>query len=102
MKKFLQFDITAGKCLVGLDAIANIQPGSTSTLFIYYVGNSSLKTTITFTADSTYATHYAIMQAVSDALSAASAGPSMIYQVPALPIVPGGSSPNTVTTITYA
>jgi hypothetical protein len=104
MKKFLQFALTAspysttspGKCLVGLDGIANMQPGSTSTLLIYYIsGSAAYKTTITFAADSTYATHYAIMQSVSDAMVSASM-PGGVYVVPTLP------NGNAITTIVYA
>jgi len=110
MKKFLQFALTAspysttapGKCLVGLDNITNMQPGSTSTLLIYYIaGTSASKLTITFAADSSYGTHYAIMQAVSDSMVSASM-PGGVYVIPTLPVASGASTANVITTIAYA
>lgn len=107
MKKFLLFNITGTglKTVVGLDNIAWIKLASTSTMEIYYAGSALLKTTITFgTADSTYAPHYAVMQALNDAMVGASQ-PGGYYVVPTLPLKPSPSSAtdyNTISTIAYA
>lgn len=105
MKKFLQFNITGTglKTIVGLDNVAWVKLASTSTMEIYYVGGT--KTTITFgTADSTYAPHYAVMQALNDAMVGASQ-PGGCYVVPTLPLKPSPSNNtdyNTISTIAYA
>lgn len=92
----LQVLTSPSKTLMGLDNIATMQINSTSSMFVYYAGNTSNKVTITFkSADSTYATHYAVMQAINDAVVAASL-PGGIYIVPSLPLS------NAVASVVYA
>jgi hypothetical protein len=107
MKKFLQFTITGTglKALIGLDNIVNVVINSTTELYVYYSGTSSYKVKITFgTADSSYAPHYTVMQALNDSMIAASQ-PGGAYTVPTLPLKPSPVSStdyNTISTVTYA
>jgi len=107
MKKFLLFNITGTglRTIVGLDNMAWVKIVSGTVMEIYYTGSSSLKTTITFgTSDTTYAPHYAVMQAFNDAMVGATQ-PGGFYTVPTLPLKPSPSSAtdyNTISTIAYA
>ena len=97
MKKFLIFNVTNSgpKAMLGLDNIAWIKVVSGTVMEIYYTGSASLKTTIVFTnSDTTYSAHYAVMQAINDALVAANQ-PSGAYSVPPLPLN------NTISSATY-
>lgn len=98
MKKFLLFNITGTglKTMVGLDNLAWVKIVSGTVMEIYYTGSASLRAAITFgTSDTTYAAHYAVMQAINDAMISASQ-PSGAYPVPPLPLN------NTITNVTYA
>ena len=103
MKKFIQFVITGTglRAIMGLDNITQIKINDTSTMYVYYAGSTS-KITITFTnADSSFSSHYAVMQALNDAV-VASSNPGGMYVCPTLPIYTGGTAANTISTIAYA
>lgn len=105
MKKFLQFNITGGtgsKAIMGMENITNIVIGSGTTLLVYYAGQTSYRTVITFAySDTTYAPHYAVMQAINDAMVGASQ-PGGIYTVPTLPLKPSSTTEyNTISTVSY-
>jgi hypothetical protein len=106
MKRLISFPIgTAGnKVIVGVDNIATITFPTTSTMFIFYVGSATLKTTITFTtADATYASHNAVVKAISDAfaIGAFSKDNFAVYELPTLPIV-SGTTQQVLTSVAYA
>jgi hypothetical protein len=105
-KKYLQFTIGAANSLVRALVPANtdwfITMPTTSTLLFHSMGSShtgSDVVTITFTtADTTYASHYAVVNALANANGAHSA-PDVII-VPALPLV--GSTQQLITSIVIA
>ena len=101
MKKLLSFTIgsTAAKVVIGIDNIAAITFPTTSTMFIFYVGSATLKTTITFTtADASYGAHLAVVKAISDTFSNG-VSPLGVYE-PTLP--PVGSTAQLITSVAYA
>ena len=104
-RKFLQFTIGAASSLVKHLFSANadyfITMPSTSTLLLhaYSAHAGSDVITITFTtADATYASHYAVIDALASANSPGS-NPAAII-VPALPMV--GATQQLITSITFA
>lgn len=105
MKKFLQFTIGAAtalpKVLISASADYLIAMPSTSTMTLTTLGGVATADviTITFTtADSTYASHYAVVNALALANSAASNPEAII--VPALPLV--GSTQQLITSVAVA
>jgi hypothetical protein len=106
MKKFLQFTIGAAnalpKALISASADYLIQMPTTSTLTLTNLnayGSSVDVVTITFTtADATYASHYAVINALALANSAASNPEAII--IPALPLV--GSTQQLITSVAIA
>ena len=101
-RKFLQFTIgtTLVKTLFSANADYFITFASTSTLTLhaYSAHAASDLITITFTtADTTYASHQAVIDALALANSAASAPTAII--VPALPMV--GATQQLITSITF-
>ena len=102
-RKFLQFTIgtTLVKTLFSANADYFITFASTSTLTLhaYAAHAASDLITITFTtADTTYASHQAVIDALALANSAASAPTAII--VPALPMV--GATQQLINTITFS
>lgn len=104
-RKFLQFTIGAAdalpKALVAANADYLITMPSTSTLVLTVLaGNSATDViTITFTtADATYASHYAVVNALALANSALS-NPDVVI-VPALPLV--GATQQLITSVGIA
>ena len=104
-RKFLQFTIGAANSLVKHLFSANadyfITMPSTTTLLLhaYSAHAGSDVITITFTtADATYESHQAVIDALALANSAASAPTAII--VPALPMV--GATQQLITSITFA
>jgi hypothetical protein len=105
MKKYLQFTIGAAtalpKALIPASADYLITMPSTSTLVLTVLGGVSTAdvVTITFTtADATYASHYAVINALALANSAASNPEAII--IPALPLV--GSTQQLITSVAIA
>ena len=106
MTKFLQFTIGAAnalpKALVPASANFLITMPSTSTLALTNLnayGSSADVITITFTtADSTYKSHYAVIDALALANSAASNPEAII--IPQLPLV--GSTQQLITSVAIA
>lgn len=93
-RKFLQFTIGAAdalpKALISANAEYFITMPTTSTLVLTVLGGVATADviTITFTtADATYASHYAVVNALANANSAASNPDAII--VPALPVLSG-------------
>jgi hypothetical protein len=105
-KKYLQFTIGAANALVKTLVPANtdwfITMPTTSTLLFHSMGSAhagSDVVTITFTtADATYASHYAVINALALANSAHS-NPDVII-VPALPLV--GATQQLITSVAIA
>jgi hypothetical protein len=104
-KKFLQFTIGAAnalpKALISAGADYLITMPSTSTLVLSAIGGVSTADliTITFTtADATYASHYAVVNALALANSAHS-NPDVIIN-PVLPLV--GSTQQLITSVVLA
>ena len=105
MTKFLQFTIGAAnalpKALVPASANFLITMPSTSTLVLTAIGGVATADviTITFTtADSTYKSHYAVIDALALANSAASNPEAII--IPQLPLV--GSTQQLITSVAIA
>ena len=104
-RKYLQFTIGAANSLIKKLMSANadyfITMPSTRTLVLHSISAShatSDEITITFTtADATYESHYAVINALALANSAASAPTAII--VPALPMV--GATQQLITSITF-
>lgn len=101
-KKFLQFTIGAAnalpKALVSANENYLITMPSTSTLVLTVLGGVATAdvVTITFTtADATYASHYAVVNALALANSASSNPDAII--VPALPLV--GATQQLITSV---
>jgi hypothetical protein len=103
-RKFLQFTIGAANALERKLFSANADyfismTTTTVTLHAYAAHAASDLITITFTtADTTYASHQAVIDALALANSAASAPTAII--VPALPMV--GATQQLITSITFA
>jgi hypothetical protein len=104
-RKFLQFTIGAAnalpKALISANADYLITMPSTSTLVLTVLGGvaTSDVITITFTtADATYASHYAVVNALANANSASSNPDAII--VPALPLV--GATQQLITSVAIA
>lgn len=104
-RKFLQFTIGAAnalpKALISANAEYLITMPSTSTLVLTVLGGVATADviTITFTtADATYASHYAVVDALALANSASS-NPNAII-VPALPLV--GATQQLITSVAIA
>lgn len=104
-KKFLQFTIGAAnalpKALISAGADYLITMPSTSTLVLTVLGGvaTSDVITITFTtADATYASHYAVVNALALANSAASNPDAII--IPVLPLV--GATQQLITSVAVA
>lgn len=104
-RKFLQFTIGAAdalpKALISANAEYFITMPTTSTLVLTVLGGVATADviTITFTtADATYASHYAVVNALANANSAASNPDAII--VPALPLV--GSTQQLITSVAIA
>ena len=105
-RKFLQFTIGAAtalpKTLISANADYFITMPSTSTLVLHSISAShatSDEITITFTtADATYASHYAVVNALASANSSSS-NPDVII-VPALPMV--GVTQQLITSVAIA
>lgn len=104
-RKFLQFTIGAAnalpKALISANAEYLITMPTTSTLVLTVLGGvaTSDEITITFTtADATYASHYAVVDALALANSASS-NPNAII-VPALPLV--GATQQLITSVVIA
>jgi len=104
-KKFLQFTIGAAnalpKALISANADYLITMPTTSTLVLTAVGGVATadEITITFTtADATYASHYAVVNALALANSASSNPDAII--VPALPLV--GATQQLITSVAIA
>ena len=103
-RKFLQFTIGAASSLVktlmsaNADYFITFASTSTLTLHAYAAHAASDLITITFTtADTTYASHQAVIDALALANSAASAPTAII--VPALPMV--GATQQLINGITF-
>jgi hypothetical protein len=103
-RKFLQFTIGAASSLVktlmsaNADYFITMPTDSTLKFHAYAAHAASDEITITFTtADTTYASHYAVINALALANSAASAPTAII--VPALPMV--GATQQLITGITF-
>ena len=104
-RKFLQFTIGAANALerklfsANADYFISMPTTSTLTLHAYAAHAASDLITITFTtADTTYASHYAVIDALALANSAASAPAAII--VPALPMV--GATQQLITSVAIA
>jgi hypothetical protein len=104
-RKFLQFTIGAAnalpKALISANAEYLITMPSTSTLVLTVLGGVATAdvVTITFTtADATYASHYAVVDALALANSASS-NPNAII-VPALPLL--GATQQLITSVAIA
>ena len=105
-RKFLQFTIGAAtalpKALFSANADYFITMPSTSTLVLHSISAShatSDEITITFTtADATYASHYAVVNALASANSSSSNPDAII--VPALPMV--GATQQLITSVVIA
>jgi hypothetical protein len=104
-RKFLQFTIGAAtalpKALISANADYLITMPSTSTLVLTSIGGVATADviTITFTtADDTYASHYAVVNALALANSAGSNPDAII--VPALPLV--GATQQLITSVAIA
>jgi hypothetical protein len=104
-RKFLQFTIGAAdalpKALISANADYLITMPSTSTLVLTAIGGVATADviTITFTtADATYSSHYAVVNALALANSAASNPDAII--VPALPLV--GATQQLITSVAIA
>ena len=104
-RKFLQFTIGAANSLVqhlfsaNADYFISMPTTSTLTFHAYAAHAASDLITITFTtADATYQSHYAVINALAIANSAASNPTSII--VPALPMV--GATQQLITSVTFA
>lgn len=104
-RKFLQFTIGAAnalpKALISANAEYLITMPSTSTLLLTVLGgvDTADVVTITFTtADATYASHYAVVNALALANSASSNPDAII--VPALPLV--GATQQLITSVAIA
>lgn len=104
-RKFLQFTIGAAdalpKALISANAEYLITMPTTSTLVLTVLGGVATADviTITFTtADATYASHYAVVNALALANSAASNPDAII--VPALPLV--GATQQLITSVAIA
>jgi len=104
-RKFLQFTIGAAnalpKALISANAEYLITMPSTSTLVLTVLGGVATAdvVTITFTtADATYASHYAVINALALANSALSNPDTII--VPALPMV--GATQQLITSVAIA
>lgn len=104
-RKFLQFTIGAAsalpKALISANADYLITMPTTSTLVLTVLGgsNNADVVTITFTtADATYASHYAVVNALANANSASSNPDAII--VPALPLV--GATQQLITSVVIA
>ena len=102
-RKFLQFTIGAANALerklfsANADYFISMTP-TTVTLHAYAAHAASDLITITFTtADTTYESHYAVINALALANSAASAPAAII--VPVLPMV--GATQQLITSITF-
>jgi hypothetical protein len=103
-RKFLQFTIGAANALekklfsANADYFIAMPTTSTLTFHAYAAHAASDLITITFTtADATYASHYAVIDALASANSASS-NPTAII-VPALPMV--GATQQLITGITF-
>lgn len=104
-RKFLQFTIGAASSLVKTLMSANADyfitmPSTTTLLFHAYAAHAASDViTITFTtADATYASHYAVIDALALANSPGSSPTSII--VPALPMV--GATQQLITSVNIA
>ena len=104
-RKFLQFTIGAAtalpKALISANADYLITMPSTSTLVLTMLGGVATAdvVTITFTtADATYASHYAVVNALASANSSSSNPDAII--VPALPMV--GATQQLITSVAIA
>ena len=104
-RKLLQFTIGAANSLVqhlfsaNADYFISMPTTSTLTFHAYAAHAASDLITITFTtADATYQSHYAVINALAIANSAASNPTSII--VPALPMV--GATQQLITSVTFA
>lgn len=104
-RKFLQFTIGAAnalpKALISANAEYLITMPTTSTLVLTVLGGVATAdvVTITFTtADATYASHYAVVNALALANSASSNPDAII--VPALPLV--GATQQLITSVAIA
>lgn len=104
-RKFLQFTIGAAnalpKALISANAEYLITMPTTSTLVLTILGGVATAdvVTITFTtADATYASHYAVVNALALANSASSNPDAII--VPALPLV--GATQQLITSVAIA
>jgi len=104
-RKFLQFTIGAANALerklfsANADYFIAMPSTSTLTLHAYAAHAASDLITITFTtADATYASHYAVIDALASANSSSSNPDAII--VPALPMV--GATQQLITSITFA
>jgi hypothetical protein len=104
-RKFLQFTIGAANSLVqhlfsaNADYFISMPTTSTLTFHAYAAHAASDLITITFTtADATYKSHYAVINALANANSPGSNPTSII--VPALPMV--GATQQLITSVTFA
>ena len=104
-RKFLQFTIGAASSLVKTLMSANADyfitmPSTTTVLFHSYSAHAGSDViTVTFTtADATYASHYAVIDALASANSSSS-NPDAIV-IPALPMV--GATQQLITTVAIA
>jgi hypothetical protein len=104
-RKFLQFTIGAASSLVKTLMSANADyfitmPSTTTVLFHSYSAHAGSDViTVTFTtADATYASHYAVIDALASANSSSS-NPNAII-IPALPLV--GATQQLITSVAIA
>jgi hypothetical protein len=102
-RKFLQFTIGAANSLVKTLISANADyfitmPTTTTVLFHAYSAHAGSDViTVTFlTADATYASHYAVINALASANSSSSSPDAII--IPALPMV--GATQQLIDTVT--
>lgn len=105
MSKFIQFTVGAAdalvKALVPTGAEYFVTMPSTSTVVLTAVGGVATADviTITFTtADATYESHYAVVDAFNDAKTGATAGSAIV--VPKLPLV--GATQQLITSVAIA
>jgi hypothetical protein len=89
--------------LIGLDNITTVEITSTNVLTINSYNGAARTTRLYFpVADANYASHYAIMQAISDAFSSRKSIGISSNKIPVLPTPRGGVSPSWVSTVIYS
>ena len=93
-----------GQMLIGFEGITTVEVTSSTILTINSQLNATNKATKLYfqVADSTYATHQAVMQSFNDAFTKRKGGMFSSYRLPALPITGSGANPNWVSAVFYS